>query len=119
MSDNNNNNDNDAEDFKKKLQALKPKKKKLAVPEGFLDGAKSYEGKVEAVKIISEREKDRVVLIFKKMIAQGREDVIRIEREKEAAKKADNDKAEAEKKRKLEAEKKAKGSMLSKLKGKK
>jgi len=56
------------EDFKKKLEALKPKKKKLAVPEGFLDSAKSYEGKVEAVKIISEREKDRVILIFKKLL---------------------------------------------------
>jgi hypothetical protein len=56
------------EDFKKKLDALKPKKKKLAVPEGFLDSAKSYEGKVEAVKIISEREKDRVILIFKKLL---------------------------------------------------
>jgi hypothetical protein len=59
------------EEFKKKLDELKPKKKKLAVPEGFLDSAKSYEGKVEAVKIISEREKDRVILLFKKMIAQG------------------------------------------------
>lgn len=56
------------EEFKKKLDALKPKKKKLAVPEGFLDDAKSYEGKLEAVKIISEREKDRVVLLFKKML---------------------------------------------------
>ena len=56
------------EEFKKKLNALKPKKKKLAVPEGFLDQAKSYEGKVEAVKIISEREKDRVILIFKKLL---------------------------------------------------
>ncbi len=56
------------EEFKKKLDALKPKKKKLAVPEGFLEGAKSYEGKVEAVKIITEREKDRVILLFKKML---------------------------------------------------
>lgn len=56
------------EDFKKKLNALKPKKKKLAVPEGFLDDVKSYEGKLEAVKIITEREKDRVVLMIKKML---------------------------------------------------
>lgn len=56
------------EEFKKKLQALKPKKKKLAVPEGFLESAKSYEGKLEAVKIITEREKDRVVLMIKKML---------------------------------------------------
>ena len=96
------------EEFKKKLDALKPKKKKLAVPEGFLDGAKSYEGKVEAVKIISEREKDRVILLFKKMIAQGQEDAIRIEQEREAAKRADDAKAAAEKKRQQELAKKSK-----------
>lgn len=56
------------EDFKKKLNALKPKKKKLTVPEGFLDDAKSYEGKLAAVRIITEREKDRVILLFKKML---------------------------------------------------
>ena len=56
------------EEFKKKLDALKPKKKKLAIPEGFLESAKSYEGKLEAVKIISEREKDKVILMIKKML---------------------------------------------------
>jgi hypothetical protein len=56
------------EEFKKKLDALKPKKKKLSVPEEFLDGAKSYESKLEAVKIITEREKPRVVLMFKNML---------------------------------------------------
>jgi hypothetical protein len=96
------------EEFKKKLQALKPKKPKLAVPEGFLDGAKSYEGKLEAVKIISEREKARVVLLFKKMIAQGQEDLIRIEREKLEAKKAADDKEAAEKKKQQELAKKSK-----------
>ena len=60
--------DQDQEDFKKKLDALKPKKKKLAVPEGFLESAKSYEGKLEAVKIITEREKDKVILMIKKML---------------------------------------------------
>ena len=60
--------DQDQEDFKKKLDALKPKKKKLAVPEGFLEEAKSYEGKLEAIKIISEREKDKVILLFKKLL---------------------------------------------------
>jgi len=108
--------DNEKEEFKKKLDALKPKKKKLAVPEGFLESAKSYEGKVEAVKIISEREKDRVILIFKKMIAQGREDAIRIEREKEVARKADDARAAEEKKRKLEAEKNAKKSLFGRKK---
>lgn len=108
--------DDSPEDFKKKLEAMKPKKKKLAVPEGFLDEAKSYEGKLEAVKIISEREKNKVILIFKNMIAQGREDAIRIEREREAAKKADNDRAAAEKKAKLAAEQKAKKSLFGKKK---
>ena len=56
------------EEFRKKLNALKPKKKKLAVPEGFLESAKSYEGKLEAVKIISDREKDKVVMMIKKML---------------------------------------------------
>jgi hypothetical protein len=108
--------DDNPEDFKKKLNALKPKKPKLAVPEGFLDEAKSYEGKLMAVKIISEREKDRVVLLFKKMIAQGKEDAIRIEREKLEAKKADDAKAAAEKKRQQELANKAKKSLFGKKK---
>ena len=104
------------EEFKKKLQALKPKKKKLAVPEGFLEGAKSYEGKVEAVKIISEREKERVVLLFKKMIAQGRDDVIRIEREKLEAKREADAKEALERAAKIAKEKLAKKSMFGKKK---
>jgi hypothetical protein len=104
------------EEFKKKLQALKPKKKKLAVPEGFLEGAKSYEGKVEAVKIISEREKERVVLLFKKMIAQGRDDVIRIEREKLEAKREAESKEALERAAKIAKEKLAKKSMFGKKK---
>lgn len=100
--------DDEKDELKKKLNALKPKKKKMAVPDGFLDEAKSYEGKLAAIKIISEREKDRVILIFKKMIAQGREDAIRIEKEQEAAKRAAQIKEDAEKKRKQELEKKSK-----------
>ena len=104
------------EEFKKKLQALKPKKKKLAVPEDFLDDAKSYEGKLEAVKIISEREKDRVILIFKKMIAQGKEDAIRIEREKLEAKRAAEAKEALERAAKIAKEKLAKKSLFGKKK---
>ena len=106
----------EAADFKKKLEAMKPKKKKLAVPEGFLDQAKSYEGKVEAVKIISEREKDRVVLIFKKMIAQGKEDAIRIEREKLEAKREADAKEALERAAKIAKEKLAKKSIFGKKK---
>ena len=50
---------------------FKPKKPKLAVPEEFLDNAKSYDDKLVLVKYLSEKEKNRVVLMFKKMIAQG------------------------------------------------
>ena len=47
----------------------KKKKKQLEIAEGLLDEAKSYEGKLLAVQMITEREKDRVVLMFKKMLA--------------------------------------------------
>ena len=104
------------EEFKKKLAAMKPKKPKLAVPEGFLDEAKSYEGKLEAVKIISEREKNKVILIFKNMIAQGREDAIRIEREREAAKRAVEAKEALERAAKIAKEKLAKKSLFGKKK---
>ncbi len=100
--------DDEKDELQKKLNALKPKKKKLAVPEGFLEEAKSYEGKLAAIRIITEREKDRVILMFKKMIAQGREDLIRIEKEHEAAKRAAQIKEAEEKKRKQELEKKSK-----------
>jgi len=60
--------DDNQDDLKKQLAAHKPKKKKLTVPEGFLEEAKSYEGKLMAVKIIAEREKDRVLLMIKKML---------------------------------------------------
>jgi len=58
-------------DVKAELKKFKPKKPKITVPEEFLDNAKSYEDKLMLVKFLSEKEKNRVVLIFKKMIAQG------------------------------------------------
>jgi hypothetical protein len=66
MSDNNNNND-----VKNNLKKFKPKKPKITVPEDFLEGAKSYDDKLMLVKYLTEKEKMRVMLIFKKMIAQG------------------------------------------------
>ena len=63
------NNDND--DIKNKLNKFKPKKPKLTVPEEFLKGANSYDDKLMLVKYLTEREKGRVLLIFKKMIAAG------------------------------------------------
>ena len=70
MSDNNNNND----DVKANLKKYKPKKPKLAVPEEFLKGANSYDDKLMLVKYLTEQEKGRVTLIFKKMIAAGIEE---------------------------------------------
>ena len=53
-------------------QALKRNKKnRLSVPEEFLDGAKSYDDKLVLVKMLTEKEKQRVVLMFKKMIQSG------------------------------------------------
>ena len=77
----------DADDLKKQLDAHKPKKKKLAVPEGFLEEAKSYEGKLMAVRIIAEREKGKVLLMFKGMIAKADEDRAKLEKMHEQAKK--------------------------------
>ena len=77
----------DADDLKAKLEAHKPKKKKLAVPEGFLEEAKSYEGKLMAVRIIAEREKGKVLLMFKGMIAKADEDRAKLEKMNEQAKK--------------------------------
>jgi hypothetical protein len=50
------------------------KKAKIAVPADFLDNAKSYDDKLTLVKILSEKEKQRVVLLFKKMIQSGMEE---------------------------------------------
>ena len=108
--------DNDSEDFKQKLAAHKPKKKKLAVPEGFLEEAKSYEGKVEAIKIISEREKDKVILIFKSLIAGAEQERQKLEQIKEKAKKEQEELQAKAKAAKLEAEKKAKKSLFGKKK---
>ena len=76
----------EADDLKKQLDKLKPKKKKLAVPEGFLEEAKSYEGKLMAIRIIAEREKGRVLLMFKGMIAKADEDRAKLEKMHEQAK---------------------------------
>jgi hypothetical protein len=57
-------------DVKAELKKFK-QKPKLTVPAEFLDNAKSYEDKLTLVKILTEKEKGRVMLIVKKMIAQG------------------------------------------------
>lgn len=86
----------DADDLQSKLAAHKPKKKKLAVPEGFLEDAKSYEGKLMAIRIIAEREKNKVLLMFKGMIGKADEDRAKLAAAQERAK------VEQEKKEALE-----------------
>ena len=61
----------DNEDVKLNLNKIKPKKPKLTVPAEFLDGAKSYEDKLILVKILTEKELQRSVLVFIKMIQAG------------------------------------------------
>jgi cobalamin biosynthesis Co2+ chelatase CbiK len=74
------------EDPKKQLDKYKTKKKKLDIVEGLLSDAKSYEGKLEAVKIIAEREKNRTILLIKGMIAKADEDRAKIAAAQEKAK---------------------------------
>jgi hypothetical protein len=62
------------EDLQKKLNKLKPKKPKPTIPEGFLDGANSYEEKQMLIQILADKERQRVVLLFKKMIQSGIEE---------------------------------------------
>lgn len=51
--------------FKKQLKKKKPK---LTVPAEFLDNAKSYEDKQMLVRVLTEQEKQRVVLLVKNML---------------------------------------------------
>ena len=56
-----------SDDIKPDFKKFK-KKKKLAVPEEFLDNAKSYDDKLVVVKFLTEKEKQRVVLMVKNML---------------------------------------------------
>ena len=98
----------ESDDLRKKLEAHKPKKKKLIIPEGFLDEAKSYEGKLEAVKIISEREKHKVILMFKNMIGKADEDRAKLAAAQEKAKREQEQKDAIERAAKIASEKKTK-----------
>jgi len=96
------------EDPRKQLEKYKTKKKKLDIVEGLLDGAKSYEGKLEAVKIIADREKHRTVLLIKGLIAKADEDRARIAALHEKAKKDEKQKEALERAAKIAKEKVAK-----------
>jgi hypothetical protein len=51
-----------------KANLKKFKKPKLTVPEEFLDNAKSYDDKLILVKYLTEKEKNRVILLLKSML---------------------------------------------------
>lgn len=49
-------------------EKFKPKKKKAALPSEMLSNAKSYDDKLVLVKYLTEKEKNRVVLMVKNML---------------------------------------------------
>jgi len=55
------------DDFKANFKKFK-KKPKLTVPEEFLDNAKSYDDKLVLVKYLTEKEKNRVILMIRSML---------------------------------------------------
>lgn len=59
------------EDIKSKLDKFKPKKKKLAVPKEFLEGANSYDDKLMVVKVFAEKNVQNTVRLFKNMLREG------------------------------------------------
>lgn len=58
----------DSEDLKSKLDKFKPKKKKLAVPQEFLEGANNYDEKLVVVKLFAEKNVQNTVKLFKNML---------------------------------------------------
>ncbi len=61
----------DSEDIKNKLDKFKPKKKTLAVPKEFLEGANNYDEKLMVVKIFAEKNVQNTVRLFKNMLKDG------------------------------------------------
>lgn len=59
------------EELKSKLDKFKPKKKKLAVPKEFLEGANSYDEKLMVVKVFAEKNVQNTVRLFKNMLKEG------------------------------------------------
>jgi len=66
----------ESEEFKKQLQALKPKKK-ITISKDLLEGANNYDSKLLAIKMVADRELAKTVQLFKQML---REDNISIKK---------------------------------------
>jgi cobalamin biosynthesis Co2+ chelatase CbiK len=62
----------ETDDLRDKLNQFKPKKKKLTVPKELLEGANNYDEKLGVIKIVTEKEMKKVVLLIKGMLAEDR-----------------------------------------------
>jgi hypothetical protein len=60
--------DAEAPNFEEMKNKFKPAKKSVAVPTELLGNAKSYDDKLILVKILTEKEQNRVVLMVKNML---------------------------------------------------
>jgi hypothetical protein len=58
----------DSQNFEEMRNKFKPAKKSVAVPSELLGDAKSYDDKLILVKILTEKEQSRVVLMVKNML---------------------------------------------------
>jgi hypothetical protein len=55
------------ENLQKKLNSFKPKKK-LSVPKEFLESANSYDEKLSVIRVVTEKEMKKVILLVKDML---------------------------------------------------
>ena len=55
------------ENLQKKLNSFKPKKK-LSVPKEFLENANSYDEKLSVIRVVTEKEMKKVILLVKDML---------------------------------------------------
>jgi cobalamin biosynthesis Co2+ chelatase CbiK len=62
----------ETDDLRNKLNQFKPAKKKLTIPKELLEGANNYDEKLGVIKIITEKEMKKVILLVKGMLAEDR-----------------------------------------------
>jgi hypothetical protein len=60
--------DDDKKKLREQLDKFKPTKKKLSVPTEFLESANSYEDKLSAIRIVTDRDSKKVVQLIKNML---------------------------------------------------
>jgi cobalamin biosynthesis Co2+ chelatase CbiK len=62
----------ETDDLRNKLNQFKPTKKKLTIPKELLEGANNYDEKLGVIKIVTEKEMKKVILLIKGMLAEDR-----------------------------------------------